>query len=99
MPVKIRIYGIEASFSRGCWACEDESLRSMLQAMADPRACTPEEEYHHALYAAGRYGGMIAVDECWQTAPHPGPEISLEDMAPAAAPEKAGWLNFLRRRR
>ncbi|AXG98021.1 hypothetical protein [Deinococcus wulumuqiensis] len=99
MPVRIRIYGIEASFSQGCWDCEDDSLRSMLEAMADPRARTPEEEHRHALYAAGRYGGLIAVGEEWQTAPHPDPEMALGDMAPAAAPQKAGWLNFLRKRR
>ncbi len=84
MPVRIRIYGIEASFSQGCWDCEDDSLRSMLEAMADPRARTPEEEHRHALYAAGRYGGLIAVGEEWQTAPHPDPEMALGDMAPAA---------------
>jgi hypothetical protein len=99
MPVKIRIYGKEAVFTRGCWTCEDESLLAMLESLADPRAVTEAEEHAHALYAAGRYGGVIAVGEGWEAAPHPAPEIRLEDFAPARQPERAGWLSFLRRRK
>lgn len=99
MPVKVRIYGQEATFSQGCWACEDDSLLALLDALADPRARTPEQERAHALYAAGRYGGTVATAEGWEEAPHPAPELRLADFAPAAAPEQAGWLSFLRRRR
>ena len=38
MPVRIRIYGHEASFSQGCWTCEDDALQAMLEALVDPRA-------------------------------------------------------------
>lgn len=98
MPVIIRIYGKEATFSQGCWDCEDESIRALLQALADPRAHTPEDEEKHGLYAAGRYGGLILLRGEWQSAPHPEPEIRMEDIAPAGRPEKAGWLSFLRKR-
>lgn len=99
MPVKVRIYGQEATFSQGCWACEDDSLLALLQALADPRACAPEQERAHALYAAGRYGGMIASADGWEEAPHPAPELRLADFVPPTAPQQAGWLGFLRRRR
>lgn len=99
MPVRIRIYGHEAIFSRGCWTCDDDSLQAMLEALADPRAVTPEQEHAHALYAAGRFGGLIATESGWEAAPHPEAEIRLEDVAPLRHPERAGWLSFLRRRR
>ncbi|MFD1730880.1 hypothetical protein ACFSC4_06970 [Deinococcus malanensis] len=56
MPVRIRIYGKEAEFSQGCWSCDDDSLLAMLEALADPRARTEQEEREHAIYAAGRLG-------------------------------------------
>lgn len=99
MPARIRLYGQEATFSQGRWACADESLQAMLQSLADPRALTPEAEMQHARYAAGRYGGLIATDLGWESAPMPEPEIKLSDFAPADRPERAGWLSFLRKRK
>lgn len=99
MPVRIRIYGHEATFARGCWTCEDDALQAMLEALVDPRALTAEQERAHALYAAGRYGGLILTPQGWEPAPLPAPEIRLEDFAPARHPERAGWLSFLRKRR
>lgn len=99
MPARIRIYGTEASFAQGCWACQDDSLQAMLQSMADPRALSPEAEAEHALYCAGRFGGLILVGEAWQAAAHPEPEIRLSDFAPPQAPQRAGWLSFMRKRR
>lgn len=99
MPVRIRIYGQEASFSRGCWTCEDDGLQAMLEALADPRALTEDQEHAHALYAAGRYGGSVFISGTWETAPHPEAEIKISDIAPQGRPERAGWLTFLRKRR
>ncbi|MEF2278802.1 hypothetical protein V3W47_10875 [Deinococcus sp. YIM 134068] len=100
MPARIRIYGKEATFARGQWTCEDDALQAMLEALADPRALTAEQEHAHALYAAGRFGGLIATDAGdWTPAPHPEAEIKLEDFAPARQPERAGWLSFLRKKR
>jgi len=99
MPVRIRIYGHEATFARGCWTCEDDALQAMLEALADPRAVTDEQERAHAVYAAGRYGGLIATSHGWEAAAHPEAEIKLTDFAPARHPERAGWLSFLRKRR
>ncbi|WP_221088137.1 hypothetical protein [Deinococcus aquaedulcis] len=99
MSARIRVYGKEAVFTQGQWACDDESLQAMLQALADPRAMTEEQEREHALYAAGRFGGLIATAYGWEAAPHPEAEIRMEDFAPARAPERAGWLSFLRKKR
>lgn len=88
MPVRIRIYGQEASFALGQWTCEDESIQAMLQALADPRAQTPEAEQEHALYAAGRFGGLISTPHGWEAAPHPEAEIRMEDFQPARTPRK-----------
>lgn len=99
MPVRIRIYGQEATFSRGCWTCDDDSLQAMLEALADPRALSEEAERTHALYAAGRFGGHILSGEVWEPAPHPEAEIRITDFAPARQPERAGWLSFMRRRK
>ncbi|RJF71468.1 hypothetical protein D3875_07700 [Deinococcus cavernae] len=98
MPVRIRIYGKEAIFTQGCWVCEDESLQAMLQALADPRAVTPEQEHQHALYAAGRYGGLIALPHGWEAAPLPAPEIRMEDLLPPKE-KGGGLLGFLRRKK
>lgn len=99
MPARIRIFGQEATFSQGYWVCEDQSLQAMLQALADPRALTPEEEHQHALYAAGRYGGLIAQPHGWEAAPLPAPEIRAEDLLPHAKAKSGGLLGFLRRRK
>lgn len=99
MPARIRIYGQEATFAQGCWACADETLQAMLQALADPRATSLEAELRHARYAAGRFGGQIAVGDGWEAAPLPEPEIRMEDIAPPGRPQAAGWLSFLRKRR
>ncbi|EYB68452.1 hypothetical protein DEIPH_ctg023orf0042 [Deinococcus phoenicis] len=99
MPVSIRIYGQEATFSQGHWACDDDSLQAMLEALADPRAISEEAEQEHARYAAGRFGGLIATPGGWEAAPHPDAEIHMTDFAPARQPERAGWLSFLRRRK
>ena len=100
MPARIRIYGKEATFSAGHWTCEDDTLQAMLEALADPRATTHEQERAHALYAAGRFGGMIASEGGqWSPAPHPEAEIKMSDFAPAQQPERAGWLSFLRKKR
>ncbi|SMB94306.1 hypothetical protein [Deinococcus hopiensis] len=99
MPVRIRIYGHEATFAGGQWTCADDSLQAMLQALADPRATTPEQEHVHALYAAGRFGGLIATPQGWEAAPHPEAEIRMEDIAPTRRPEQSGWLSFLKRKR
>lgn len=99
MPVRIRIYGQEATFSQGCWTCGDDSLKAMLEALADPRALTAEQEHAHAVYAAGRYGGHILVGEVWELAPHPEAEIKMSDIAPPGRPAGAGWLTFLRKKR
>ncbi|MPY66767.1 hypothetical protein F8S09_08695 [Deinococcus sp. SDU3-2] len=99
MPARIRIYGQEATFTQGCWACDDETLQAMLQALADPRATSHEAELKHARYAAGRFGGLVAVGDLWEAAPLPEPEIRMEDIAPAGRPQAAGWLSFLRKRR
>ncbi|WP_291428695.1 hypothetical protein [Deinococcus sp.] len=99
MSARIRVYGKEAVFTQGAWHCDDESLQAMLQALADPRAMTADQERRHALYAAGRFGGLIASEYGWEAAPHPEAEMKLEDFAPARQPERAGWLSFLRRRR
>ena len=100
MSVRIRIYGQEAVFSQGHWACPDESLQAMLEALADPRALSPEQEQAHALYAAGRYGGLIATDYGWEAAPHPEAEIKLEDFQPRREARKpgVGLLGLLRRK-
>ncbi|THF86261.1 hypothetical protein E7T09_13735 [Deinococcus sp. KSM4-11] len=90
MSARIRIYGQEAVFSQGQWTCADESLQAMLEALADPRAMTEEQEREHALYAAGRYGGLIATNLGWEAAPHPEAEIKLEDFQPRREPKKAG---------
>jgi hypothetical protein len=99
MPVRIRIYGTEASFSQGCWDCADDSLQAMLQSMADPRALSPQAEEEHAVYCAGRYGGLVYRAGAWQAVAHPEPEIRLSDFAPPQAPERAGWLSFMRKKR
>ena len=99
MSARIRIYGQEAVFTQGLWACDDESLQAMLQALADPRALSEAAEQEHALYAAGRFGGLIATALGWEAAPHPEAEIKLEDFAPARNPERAGWLSFMRKRK
>lgn len=99
MPVRIRIYGHEATFSGGCWTCEDDSLQAMLQALADPRATTAEQERLHALYAAGRFGGLIATEQGWEVAPHPEAEIRMEDFAPTRPAQRPGLLGLLRRKR
>ena len=99
MTARIRVYGKEATFTQGHWACDDESLQAMLQSLADPRAVTEEQERTHALYAAGRLGGLISTEYGWEAAPHPEAEIRMEDFAPARQPERAGWLSFLRRRK
>lgn len=105
MPVKIQVYGKIAVFTQGCWACDDDVLLAMLEAMVDPRACTGEQEHLHALYAAGRLGGLIATPLGWERAPHPDAEIRLEDThAPRSsgsvpAPRGGGLLGLLRRRR
>jgi hypothetical protein len=83
VPVRIQVYGVMAEFRAGVWSCEDDSLRAMLEALVDPRACTPDEERAHALYAAGRLGGMIAGPLGWELAPHPEAEIRMEDLQPA----------------
>lgn len=89
MAVRIRIYGKEAIFNQGLWACDDESLEAMLQALADPRAMTAEEEEKYALYAAGRYGGLIYRTHGWEAAPLPEPEIKMEDFQPQKKQPKA----------
>ncbi|WP_027460068.1 hypothetical protein [Deinococcus murrayi] len=99
MPARIRIYGQEATFAQGRWACADETLQAMLQALADPRATSPDAEFKHARYAAGRFGGQVAVGDGWEAAPLPEPELRLEDFAPSGRPQAAGWLSFLRKRR
>ncbi|WP_309569537.1 hypothetical protein [Deinococcus sp.] len=90
MSARIRIYGQEAVFSQGQWTCPDQSLQAMLEALADPRAVTEEQEQEHALYAAGRYGGLIATNLGWEAAPHPEAEIKLEDFQPRREPKKTG---------
>ena len=82
MPARIRIYGHEAIFEAGHWTCPDDSLQAMLEALADPRAHTPQAEREHALYCAGRFGGLIHGELGWESAPHPEAEIKLEDFAP-----------------
>ncbi len=103
MPARIRIYGKEAIFTQGQWHCEDESLQAMLQAFADPRAITPEAEEEHALYAAGRYGGLVATSYGWEAAPHPEAEIKIEDFQPDKKPKQpkaaGGFLSSLLRRK
>ena len=60
---------------------------------------TAEQERAHAIYAAGRYGGLILTPQGWEAVPLAAPEIRLADFAPARHPERAGWLSFLRKRR
>lgn len=101
MPVKIRIYGKEATYAHGAWNCEDDSLQAMLQSLVDPRAPhTDEVEREHALYAAGRFGGLVLLDTGWVPADHPAPEITLDDILGHKKPDraKAGWLSWLKRR-
>lgn len=102
MAVKIRIYGKEATFSKGVWSCEDTSLEAMLEALCDPRATTNEQEYKHALYAAGRYGGLISTENGWEAAPLPAPEIRMEDLQPKTKQSKqtkGGLFGLFRRKR
>ncbi|MFD2610189.1 hypothetical protein ACFSR9_12170 [Deinococcus taklimakanensis] len=107
MPVKIQVYGKIAVFTRGCWACDDDVLLAMLEALVDPRAQTEAQEQEHALYAAGRLGGLIATPLGWEVAPHPDAEIRLEDFQPSRKPaprsgsarSAGGLLGLLRRRR
>lgn len=109
MPVKIQVYGKIAVFTQGCWACDDDVLLAMLEAMVDPRARTETQEREHALYAAGRLGGLIATPLGWEVAPHPEAEIRLEDFQspprrparerPAPVRTGGGLLGLLRRRR
>lgn len=99
MPVRIRIYGQEATFAAGHWSCDDDSLQAMLEALADPRALTPEQERDHAWYAAGRFGGLVATEGGWEAAPHPEAEIRLQDLAPGGRPERVSWLSLLKRKR
>lgn len=107
MPVKIQVYGKIAVFTQGCWDCDDEVLRAMLDAMVDPRARTEAQEREHALYAAGRLGGLIATPLGWEVAPHPEAEIRMEDFQPSRKPAPkrnetarsgGGLLGLLRRR-
>ena len=101
MPVRIRIYGQEATFSQGRWACEDESLAAMLEALSDPRAMTADEEERHALYAAGRYGGAVFRLDTWEAAPLPEPEVFFGEVAPKKPPAPgaaSGFLGLFRRR-
>lgn len=99
MPARIRIYGQEAVFTQGHWSCPDESLQAMLQAMADPRAMSEVQERAHALYAAGRLGGLVATELGWEAAPEPEPEIRLEDVMPQKEKRAGGLLGGLFRRR
>ena len=100
MPVIIRIYGKEAQFSQGCWSCDDDGLLAMLEALADPRARTPEAEHEHALYCAGRFGGMIWDNESWQMAALPEPELKVEDyVPPGPRQERSGWFPWNRKKR
>jgi hypothetical protein len=100
MPAKIRIYGKEATFAQGHWTCDDDSLQAMLQSMVDPRASASQAaEDEHAVYAAGRFGGLILTELGWQPAAHPEPEIRLEDFAPRKNPERAGWLSWMKKKR
>lgn len=99
MPARIRIYGHEAVFAAGHWSCPDDSLQAMLEALADPRALDDQAERQHALYCAGKFGGLVHTQYGWEAAAHPEPEIRLEDFAPQHKPERAGWLSFMRKRR
>jgi hypothetical protein len=99
MPARIRIYGHEAVFTGGHWNCPDDSLQAMLEALADPRALDEQAEREHALYCAGKFGGLVHTPYGWEAAAHPEPEIRLEDFAPAHKPERAGWLSFMRKRK
>lgn len=89
-------------FSEGCWTCDDDVLQAMLQALVDPRApSTPEAERSHALYAAGRYGGLVLLEHGWVKADMPPPEITMEDIV-GKRPEdraKAGWLSWMKRKK
>jgi|GEM_PF-3398306 len=99
MPVKIRIYGKEATYSHGRWECMDDSLQAMLQSLVDPRADhTPEHEREHALYAAGRFGGLVLLETGWVAAEHPPPEITMEMLMPEKPKKGPGLLaRFLKR--
>ena len=103
MAVTIRLYGKEAQFSVGQWHCEDDGVLAMLDALADPRARTPEAEHEHALYCAGRFGGTIWTGSEWQAAALPEPELKVDDFAMRAAPRQergsGGWLSWARKKR
>lgn len=99
MSARIRIYGKEAVFEGGQWRCDDDSLQAMLQSMVDPRHVGDEAaEHEHALYCAGRFGGLIHSELGWEVAPHPEPEIRMEDLVPEK-PERGGLLGLFRRKR
>ncbi|AFZ66464.1 hypothetical protein [Deinococcus peraridilitoris] len=101
MPVRIRIYGKEAIYDQGAWTCDDDSLTAMLQSMVDPRAVhTADHEREHALYAAGRFGGLILLETGWVPAEHPAPEITLEDLTgrKPGSESRSGLFSFFKRR-
>lgn len=108
MPIKIRIYGKEAIYSSGSWACDDDALQAMLQSLVDPRMVDRDgHEREHAFYAAGRFGGLVLVEHGWVPADHPPPEITMEDLTGRPAPREetraggqkgGGWLSWLKRK-
>ncbi|AZI41510.1 hypothetical protein EHF33_01015 [Deinococcus psychrotolerans] len=100
MPVTIRIFGQEAQFHQGQWHCEDDGVLAMLDALADPRAQTPNAEEEHAFYCAGRFGGSVWVGSEWKMAELPEPELKLDAYAlPSPKPERGGWLPWSRKKR
>ncbi|WP_293913492.1 hypothetical protein [Deinococcus sp.] len=102
MAVTIRLFGKEAQFSTGHWQCEDDGVLAMLDALADPRARTPDAESEHALYCAGRFGGAVWAQGEWRAAALPEPELTVEDFAMRATPRQergtGGWLSWARRK-
>ncbi len=100
MPVTIRIYGKEAQFTEGQWRCDDDGVLAMLDALADPRARTPDAEYEHALYCAGRFGGAVWTSGEWRAAELPEPEMKIDDyVPPKRKSEGGGWFPWGRKKR
>jgi hypothetical protein len=98
VPVKILIYGQIASVNNGKWSCTDDSLTAMLEALTDIHEIDKLDDKAHALYAAGRLGGLLATEQGWQNVPYPEAKSSCTTKT-ARMPTLTSWLGYIRQNR